>query len=224
MVKRLGIAEAKDLIANIKWLELEVYNEYSRKGAWDAYLNCISRGLEGDELLNEFMELYNTYADFKNNTPLDYLAIVKKPLDLLSVTEMRKEWSLRRLSSTKPDDYIGGIIDKRARVIIEKTNKDIVKLSKAEILSYLNQDYYVYLVSYKDIRIEKEIETLEELLDYSLMTFKEATELWGLGESTLRSVVKSERLIENIDYRKSGSTWLITENAMRKLYRDRNGI
>lgn len=50
------------------------------------------------------------------------------------------------------------------------------------------------------------------------MTFAEATEKWGLGESTLRSVVKQNRLREGIDYRKSGKVWLITENAMRKLY------
>ncbi|HBG5344102.1 TPA: hypothetical protein KQG29_001466 [Clostridioides difficile] len=55
-------------------------------------------------------------------------------------------------------------------------------------------------------------------MQYKVFTFKEATTLWGLGESTLRSVIRQDNLIEGIDYRKSGSNWLITEDAMLKLY------
>jgi len=50
------------------------------------------------------------------------------------------------------------------------------------------------------------------------MTFPEAAERWGLGESTLRSMVRDNRLEENKDYRKSGRSWLITKAAMIKLY------
>lgn len=50
------------------------------------------------------------------------------------------------------------------------------------------------------------------------MAFGEATEKWGLGESTLRSTVKSNRLIESVDYKKSGKVWLITKGAMLRLY------
>lgn len=53
---------------------------------------------------------------------------------------------------------------------------------------------------------------------HSVMTFPEAAERWGLGESTLRSMVRYNRLEENRDYRKSGRSWLITEAAMIKLY------
>jgi len=51
-----------------------------------------------------------------------------------------------------------------------------------------------------------------------VMTFPEAAERWGLGESTLRSMVRDNRLEENKDYRKSGRSWLITKAAMIKLY------
>lgn len=50
------------------------------------------------------------------------------------------------------------------------------------------------------------------------MTFAEASEIWGLGESTLRSTIRSNRLDEGMDYRKSGKVWLITEDAMLKAY------
>lgn len=56
-----------------------------------------------------------------------------------------------------------------------------------------------------------------------IMTFPEASKIWGLGESTLRSVVKQDRLKEGIDYRKSGSSWLITKAAMIKLYGEPSG-
>lgn len=52
----------------------------------------------------------------------------------------------------------------------------------------------------------------------NVMTFKEATERWKLGESTLRSTIRTDKLIENVDYWKSGSTWLIKEDAMIKVY------
>lgn len=54
-----------------------------------------------------------------------------------------------------------------------------------------------------------------------VMTLKEACELWGLSESSLRVAFsqkykKVEKLIEGVDYRKSGSTWLVTRTAMEK--------
>lgn len=47
-----------------------------------------------------------------------------------------------------------------------------------------------------------------------VMAFSEASEIWGLGESTLRSTVRTDKLQEGIDYRKSGKVWLITKDAM----------
>jgi hypothetical protein len=51
-----------------------------------------------------------------------------------------------------------------------------------------------------------------------VLTFSEASQIWGLGDSTLRSMIGDGRLKEGLDYRKSGKVWLITDDAMRKLY------
>lgn len=56
---------------------------------------------------------------------------------------------------------------------------------------------------------------------YDVMTFAEATEKWGLADSTLRKLVTSNKLQEGIDYRKSGKVWLINEDAMIKVYGER---
>lgn len=56
------------------------------------------------------------------------------------------------------------------------------------------------------------------LLIDEVITFAEATKIWGLGDSTLRSVARTNRLQENVDFRKSGCIWLITRTAMIKLY------
>ena len=50
------------------------------------------------------------------------------------------------------------------------------------------------------------------------MTFKEAAEEWKLDTSTLRKMVLTNKLIEDVDYRKSGGTWIITRAAMIKVY------
>ena len=52
----------------------------------------------------------------------------------------------------------------------------------------------------------------------NVMTFTEASKNWGLGESTLRSAIKTDRFEENIDYKKSGNVWLITYDAMVRVY------
>lgn len=51
-----------------------------------------------------------------------------------------------------------------------------------------------------------------------VMAFSEASETWGLGESTLRSTVRTNKLAEGVDYRKSGKVWLITKEAMQRVY------
>lgn len=61
-------------------------------------------------------------------------------------------------------------------------------------------------------------ENLKPSILCDVMTFAEATEKWGLGESTLRSTVRTDRLQEGIDYKKSGKVWLITFEAMLKIY------
>lgn len=51
-----------------------------------------------------------------------------------------------------------------------------------------------------------------------LMSFKEATDLWGLNESTLRKAVSYGKLIEDVDVKKFGKQWVITIGAMEREY------
>lgn len=51
-----------------------------------------------------------------------------------------------------------------------------------------------------------------------VLTITEAAELWGKEVSTLRRVIKNNKFTYEVDYRKSGSTWLITKTAMEKVY------
>lgn len=51
-----------------------------------------------------------------------------------------------------------------------------------------------------------------------VFTFSEAAQLWSIDSSTLRHRVTSEKLLDGIDYKKSGKVWLITKSAMERLY------
>ncbi|NLI90182.1 MAG: hypothetical protein GX366_07230 [Epulopiscium sp.] len=53
---------------------------------------------------------------------------------------------------------------------------------------------------------------------YGLMSFKEATDLWGLNESTLRKAVSYGKFEEGIDIKKFGKQWIITIAAMEREY------
>lgn len=52
----------------------------------------------------------------------------------------------------------------------------------------------------------------------NILTLKEASILWNKDTSTLRRMILSDKLKENIDYRKSGGTWLIRKDSMLKCY------
>lgn len=71
-------------------------------------------------------------------------------------------------------------------------------------------DALVYLSNKEDKQMINEV-----------LTFAEAAELWGLSMGTLRMRLSKGYmgdLIEGVDYRKSGKVWLITKDAMVKLY------
>lgn len=60
-------------------------------------------------------------------------------------------------------------------------------------------------------------ETVETPFD-NLMAFTDATELWGLNESTLRKAISYGKLITGIDACKYGKQWVISTEAMRREY------
>ena len=51
-----------------------------------------------------------------------------------------------------------------------------------------------------------------------LMAFSDATELWGLNESTLRKAITYGKLINGVDVCKFGKQWVVSAEAMEREY------
>ena len=51
-----------------------------------------------------------------------------------------------------------------------------------------------------------------------LMSFSDATELWGLNESTLRKAIAYGKLINGVDAYKFGKQWVVSAAAMQREY------
>lgn len=54
-----------------------------------------------------------------------------------------------------------------------------------------------------------------------VLTVSEAADIYNLDVSTLRKLVKKDKLIENVDFRKSKATWLFNREALDKIYVDK---
>ena len=51
-----------------------------------------------------------------------------------------------------------------------------------------------------------------------LMAFSDATELWGLNESTLRKAITYGKLVNGVDVCKFGKQWVVSIGAMKREY------
>lgn len=51
-----------------------------------------------------------------------------------------------------------------------------------------------------------------------LISFGDATDIWGLNESTLRKAVSYRKLVEGLDAQKFGKQWVVTIDAMKREY------
>ncbi len=51
-----------------------------------------------------------------------------------------------------------------------------------------------------------------------LMAFSDATELWGLNESTLRKAISYGKLVNGVDVCKFGKQWVVSVTAMKREY------
>ncbi len=51
-----------------------------------------------------------------------------------------------------------------------------------------------------------------------LMAFTDATQLWGLNESTLRKAISYGKLVDGVDACKYGRQWVISVEAMKREY------
>ena len=51
-----------------------------------------------------------------------------------------------------------------------------------------------------------------------LISFSDASELWGLSESTLRKAVAYGKIVPGVDARKYGKQWIVNRGAMLREY------
>ena len=51
-----------------------------------------------------------------------------------------------------------------------------------------------------------------------LMAFSDATELWGLNESTLRKAIAYGKLVNGVDVCKFGKQWVVSVDSMKREY------
>lgn len=51
-----------------------------------------------------------------------------------------------------------------------------------------------------------------------LLAFSDATELWGLNESTLRKAITYGKLVNGVDVCKFGKQWVVSIDAMKREY------
>lgn len=51
-----------------------------------------------------------------------------------------------------------------------------------------------------------------------LISFSDASELWGLSESTLRKAVACGKIVPGVDARKYGKQWIVNREAMMREY------
>lgn len=51
-----------------------------------------------------------------------------------------------------------------------------------------------------------------------LISFSDASELWGLSESTLRKAVAYGKIVSGVDARKYGKQWIVDREAMLREY------
>lgn len=55
-----------------------------------------------------------------------------------------------------------------------------------------------------------------------LYSFSEVSRIWGLNGSTLRKALEYRKIIEDVDCRKFGRDWVITEKVMIREYGEPN--
>lgn len=60
-------------------------------------------------------------------------------------------------------------------------------------------------------------ETIKTPFD-GLMAFSDATQLWGLNESTLRKAISYGKIVNGVDACKFGKQWVISVEAMKREY------
>lgn len=104
-----------------------------------------------------------------------------------------------------------------------KTNKLFKKLEDEKLFNKVKVDVGGYGIIWNDqidISCDELYENGEKIntpFD-GLMAFKDATDIWGLNESTLRKAIQYGKLTNGIDACKYGKQWVISIRAMKREY------
>lgn len=120
---------------------------------------------------------------------------------------------------------------KNIEIMLKKSDKITMKFLDGKVLSgevtnikadsadaiLLEPDKSNIAIHHLEISVIPLFNTSSPVLS-QVLTFSEAAELWKIDSSTLQHRVTSEKLAEDIDYKKSGKVWLITKSAMERLY------
>ena len=108
------------------------------------------------------------------------------------------------------------------RKLIEN-NKIFAELKDINLFNSVEVDIGGYGVIWNDdidISCDELFENSEKIdtpFD-GLMAFSDATDIWGLNESTLRKAIIYGKLINGIDVCKFGKQWVVSINAMKREY------
>ena len=52
----------------------------------------------------------------------------------------------------------------------------------------------------------------------NLISLKDASVMWKIDDSVLRRAISSNKLVENVDVKKFGKQWVVTRQAMERVY------
>ena len=70
---------------------------------------------------------------------------------------------------------------------------------------------YKYTVSCYNLNMENSLFT-------NLISLKDASMMWKIDDSVLRRAISSNKLVENVDVKKFGKQWVVTKQAMERVY------
>lgn len=104
-----------------------------------------------------------------------------------------------------------------------ENNKMFFKLKDKELFYSVEVDVGGYGIIWNDDidiscdELFNNGETITTPFD-GLMAFSDATDIWGLNESTLRKAIIYGKLINGIDVCKFGKQWVISIEAMKREY------
>lgn len=179
------------------------------KRAWEIY-----RTLTGDKLAKLSMALKQAWSEIeikrgtKTMAPQQFKHLTREWAEKLLDSARRGERLLgyeKRTGETVPngvyiemDNLLTEFAPMNVRGTMITDREKIKAMTDDEAIVFLSKIQFCYAT-------------------FEVFTFAEACKLWGLGESTLRKANLDGRFQEG-EVRQSGSTWLVTKQAMERLY------